>query len=91
MRPDPLSLTNNLALLRLSAIPARALDAPVRMRDLYNRNGTFSDFIMDAPLPATVPVPKGSISLQDVSRTNSAVDLLTISERVRVAGDGSDA
>lgn len=26
------------------AIPARALDAPVRMRDLYNRNGTFSDF-----------------------------------------------
>ena len=45
-------------------------------------NGTFSDFIMDAPLPATVPVPKGSISLQDVSRTTSAVDLLTISERV---------
>ena len=29
-------------------------------------NGTYRDFIMDAPLPATVPVPRGSVRLQDV-------------------------
>ena len=41
-------------------------DFLLKTDDFRIQPGTFSDFIMEAPLPATVPVPRGSIFLKDV-------------------------